>query len=274
MREGADEAARGTRDDAERLSREVSAQVEEALRESAEQTAWTRATMAELLKTAELEAQRIRATAHAAAAKLLRNRRRRLQDVVSRLTERLRQEVLEADDQAVTLGEAGRQVLAAAQKEAESIVSAAEDDAEGVRTEVEAGAALVEERAQRRVQEAESGARQLRERVAEEVTRRQRAAQDHEREARQQAVDIVRQAREEADTIRSRARTQLEQARLETAELTRRRDEIATELEQLSGVIQALAVPEDASQPESGTHSGVPADRPSPPAVQSSEEDR
>ena len=50
-------------------------------------------------------------------------------------------------------------------------------------------------------------------------------------------------ARAEADELRTQARRTLEDARAEIALLARRRDGITAELGQLSGVIQALAVP-------------------------------
>ena len=134
-------------------------------------------------------------------------------------------------------------MLAEAQKEAEGIVSDAEQAAARLDADAEDRARQVEERAQRRLDEAESGARILRERVAEEVTRSQRTAQDELRNAREQTVAHVVEARREADAIRASARTMLEDARQEVAVLSRRRDEIAAELGQLSGVIQALAVP-------------------------------
>jgi hypothetical protein len=54
---------------------------------------------------------------------------------------------------------------------------------------------------------------------------------------------MVADARAEADELRAQARRTLEDARAEIALLARRRDGITAELGQLSGVIQALAVP-------------------------------
>ena len=106
-------------------------------------------------------------------------------------------------------------------------------------------ASLVHERAHRREEETESSTRLLRQQVADEVVRNQQAAQDELRQARQEAAEHLAAARAEADELRSKARAVLDDARAEAAVLTKRRDEIAAELEGLSGVIQALAVPTD-----------------------------
>jgi vacuolar-type H+-ATPase subunit H len=101
----------------------------------------------------------------------------------------------------------------------------------------------MEERAQHRLAEAEQGARTLRAQVAEEVLNKQRAADDELRRARSEGAGLVAAARTEADELRTQARRTLEEAREEIALLARRRDGITAELGQLSGVIQALAVP-------------------------------
>jgi hypothetical protein len=56
-------------------------------------------------------------------------------------------------------------------------------------------------------------------------------------------VQIVGDARAEADELREQATRVLADAREEVASLTTRRDEIAAELGRLSGVIDALSVP-------------------------------
>ena len=53
-------------------------------------------------------------------------------------------------------------------------------------------------------------------------------------------------ARTEADQLRAEARTMLDRARAEVAALAKRRDDITAQLGTLSGVIEALAVPESA----------------------------
>ena len=60
---------------------------------------------------------------------------------------------------------------------------------------------------------------------------------------RAEVTDLVADARREADELRTEAHELLDSARTEVAALSRRRDEIAAELSQLSGVIEALAVP-------------------------------
>jgi vacuolar-type H+-ATPase subunit H len=100
------------------------------------------------------------------------------------------------------------------------------------------------ERAERRLAGAEQGARVLREQAAQQAGAAQREVQDRRRDARAQAASIVAEARAEADDLRTRARELLDGARAEVRTLTLRRDRIAAELGQLSGVIDALAVPD------------------------------
>jgi hypothetical protein len=83
----------------------------------------------------------------------------------------------------------------------------------------------------------------LREQIAQEVLHKQHTADDELRRARAESARVVAAAREEADELRAQARRTLEEAREEIALLARRRDGITAELGQLSGVIQALAVP-------------------------------
>ena len=61
---------------------------------------------------------------------------------------------------------------------------------------------------------------------------------------REEAIALLAQARAEADAVRGDARAMLERARGEVAALARRRDDISSQLGHLSGVIEALAVPE------------------------------
>ena len=114
-------------------------------------------------------------------------------------------------------------------------------------TEAEEQAGIVHERARRREEETEASTRLLRQQVADEVVRNQQTAQDELRRARHEAAEHLAVARAEADELRSKARAVLDDARIEAAVLTKRRDEIAAELEGLSGVIQALAVPDPQS---------------------------
>jgi vacuolar-type H+-ATPase subunit H len=120
---------------------------------------------------------------------------------------------------------------------------AGEAEATRVRADAEAAAAQAEERASHRLDEAEHGARTLREQVALEILAKERAADDELRRARAAGAGMVADARAEADELRAQARRTLDDARAEIALLARRRDGITAELGQLSGVIQALAVP-------------------------------
>jgi len=86
--------------------------------------------------------------------------------------------------------------------------------------------------------------------VADEVVKHQRTGQDELRRSREEATEHLRSARAEADDLRGQARRHLDDARDEVARLHKRRDEITRELGQLSGVIQALAVPNDKQVPE------------------------
>ena len=79
----------------------------------------------------------------------------------------------------------------------------------------------------------------------EEVVRLRAEAAEELRFAREEAAETLRTAQAEADEVRSRARTLLDEARAEVTELRGRRDRITGELSQLSGVIEALAVPDD-----------------------------
>jgi ABC-type transporter Mla subunit MlaD len=68
------------------------------------------------------------------------------------------------------------------------------------------------------------------------------------RRSREEAARLLSEAQDDAEQSRSQARELLAGARAEVSALQRRRDEIAAELSQLSGVIEALAVSE--SDPE------------------------
>ena len=66
---------------------------------------------------------------------------------------------------------------------------------------------------------------------------------------------MTQTARADADRARAEATRLLDEARAEVAVLAQRRDDITAQLAQLSGVIDALAVPEDqarAGQPSDG----------------------
>jgi vacuolar-type H+-ATPase subunit H len=114
---------------------------------------------------------------------------------------------------------------------------------EVARQHAEAEATQAGERADHRLAEAEHSARALREQTAQQVLGRQRTADEELRRARAESAAIVTEARHEADELRAQARRIVEEARAEVALLARQRESITEELGQLSGVIQALAVP-------------------------------
>jgi uncharacterized coiled-coil DUF342 family protein len=91
------------------------------------------------------------------------------------------------------------------------------------------------------------------------VTRAQREAAEETRRLREEAAEALATARAEADALRHQARQRAEEAREEVAALARRRDTIAEELQQLSGVIEALAVPASAEAVLSEARSGLDA---------------
>jgi ElaB/YqjD/DUF883 family membrane-anchored ribosome-binding protein len=106
------------------------------------------------------------------------------------------------------------------------------------------------------------GAKVLREQTAEEVMRTQREAKDEARRLREEAAAFLTTARAEADALREQGQTRLQEARDELAAMGRRRDGIAEELRQLSGVIEALAVPtrSEAGPTEPSTTPPAPRD--------------
>ncbi len=73
-------------------------------------------------------------------------------------------------------------------------------------------------------------------------------ASDELRRSREEAARELSEAQADAEQSRTQARELLASARAEVSALKQRRDEIAAELSQLSGVIEALAVSE--SDPE------------------------
>jgi cell division septum initiation protein DivIVA len=84
----------------------------------------------------------------------------------------------------------------------------------------------------------------VRERAAEHLAQAHSEARDLRRAAKDEATRTIAGARSEADELRSRARSILAEARAEVAVLNAHRDEISKQLGDLSGVIEALAVPE------------------------------
>lgn len=75
------------------------------------------------------------------------------------------------------------------------------------------------------------------------MSRLQREAHEHRRAVRDEATTTLAAARADADTSRAEARDLLTRARAEVKVLGARRDDITAQLGNLSGVIEALAVP-------------------------------
>jgi hypothetical protein len=222
----------------------ATAEAERVLGDAANQLHWTRDTIAALLLTAKAEADRLRladletSSIHVAAS------RRQLQDVISRVSLRVRTAVAEAAAEAERLRAQAKAILDAAEKDTVATREHAEIHAERVISEADLTAQAALDRGQRRLDEAESGARVLRERAAEEVSRLQTEAHQHRRAVRDEATTTLAAARADADTSRTEARELLTRARAEVNALAERRDDITEQLSHLSGVIEALAVPE------------------------------
>jgi hypothetical protein len=70
---------------------------------------------------------------------------------------------------------------------------------------------------------------------------------------------VTEEARADADRIREEARTMLERARAEVSVLAGRREDITRQLGHLSGVIEALAVPESPAARRADTPPTLPA---------------
>jgi len=198
-----------------------------------------------LLAAAAAEADLVRLRGHRDAGRHLAGVRRRVQQVVHRITERMRLELEEAGARAAELEVAAAALGDAARADAEAHLARTEARVRELLDAAETDAARVAERADRRSAETEAGATMMRSAVAEEVVRLRSEAAEELRSAREEAAATLRTAQGEAEELRSRARTLLDEARAEVTELRERRDRITGELSQLSGVIEALAVPDD-----------------------------
>ena len=106
------------------------------------------------------------------------------------------------------------------------------------------------ERAEARIANAESTAAMVRASMADELDRTQRAAYERARSTREEAVALLSSAREDSAALRSQAQEMLDAARAEVEGLARRRDDITSQLNNLSGVIEALAVTGPSTQDE------------------------
>jgi membrane-bound ClpP family serine protease len=99
--------------------------------------------------------------------------------------------------------------------------------------------------AEERISHEEAVAAEARARAMAEMEELQRTVAERAGRSREEAIEVVSQARQDAEAIRTEVREYMERARMEASTLARRRDNIASQLGQLSGVIEALAVPEN-----------------------------
>jgi hypothetical protein len=231
---------------------------------AAEQISWTRQTVAGLLEAAELEARRITSAAHGEAAAAVQQVRQRLRTVLATTGNTLRQRRAGLAAEVLATQQRIEQELAEAQSQADHLRARARIEAEQLVAEAQSIADQHHQRAERRLAEAEAGARAVREQVAEQVGTSQRELHQLRRATRAEATELMATARAEADEMRAAARRVLADARSELAALTRRRDAIAAELGQLSGVIEALAVAE--GRPPADDAPAMPAGPPELPA--------
>ncbi len=220
------------------------AESEEKMRLAAEQTEWATATVRSVLDGAALEAAAIRRSGHVDAQVHVRDVRRRLQEAIGRVRDRAADELAAAVDRGEDITQIAALAAGQMESEAQAVRQRAEADAARVLADATYESERAVERLERRRTEAETGAASLRSLVAEEVTRLRAEAAEHLRLAREEANRHVAEGRSEADRLRESASRALERARAEVAQLQIQRDQIAVELGQLSGVIEALSVPE------------------------------
>lgn len=249
----AEQDATARRLEATRQSTAVLAQArDQAARELAavvEQTAWAQQVVTGLIDTATAEAGRIRGQAHAEAAAALRQARLRLGGVLASASGKLRQRRSELAHDLHAAADFNRQRLAEVTAESAALLARARRQAEATIGHAGELAAERHDRAERRLAEAEAGARVVREQVAEQVGRSQREMYEVRRAAKAQASLTISDAHAEAEDVRTLAYRLLAEAQAEVALLTERRDAIAAELGQLSGVIEALAAPDEQGWP-------------------------
>ncbi|HEX8093417.1 hypothetical protein [Jatrophihabitans sp.] len=222
---------------------------QEAARElaaAAEQTAWAQQVVTGLVDTATLEAGRIRGRAHAEATATVRQARLRVSAVLASATQKLRQRRGELEHELLAAAQGRERQLAEAAAESAAVLARARQQAETILARAEEAVAGHHDRAERRLAEAEAGARAVREQVAEQVGQSHREMYESRRAAKAEAGALVGDARAEAEDLRAQAHQQLAEVRAEVALLTDRRDAIAAELGQLSGVIEALSDPDGA----------------------------
>ena len=242
-------------------------EADRVLSEAAAHMSWTQDTVQSLLLTARAEAERLRFVKLERSSSHLASRRRQTQDVVSRVALRVRTALAEASAEAERLRAQANAVLEAAEKDTIATRAHVLAHAGRVIAEADLTAQAALERGQRRLDEAESGSRVVRERAAAEVARLQTEASEHRRAVREEATSTLAAARADADANRAQARDLLKKARAEVRALASRRDDITAQLGHLSGVIEALAVPERTAL--TAQLAPPPAEGPDPSADQS-----
>ena len=220
------------------------AEAQRQLAAAAEQTSWTQQTVQSLLATADLEADRIRQVGHRDAVDVVRRARQGIVGVAARMRDKLDIETETSRTEAQQRRRSAEDALASAAQEAQQTRADGEREAARIREDAEATAAHTAEDAR-----STGSTRPSREPVRSASRWPRRCSACSARATRSCARPAPRappsspQARHEADELRAQARRIVEEARAEVALLARQRDGITEELGQLSGVIQALAVP-------------------------------
>jgi len=218
---------------------------DEQLASAAAHMEWTQQAMAEYKATAEAKTASIRRQHHSELTDHVRTVRERTQMLLTSADHRGKAVVSEAQATAEDVQARAHALLDAAEKDAVQTRQRAEDEAQRLLENARAEAQAQEQRAQRRLADAEAGAKLIRERAATDLEALQRETYESARSTREEAIAMLAKARTDADQVRTDARTQLDKARAEVATLARRRDDINAQLGHLSGVIEALAVPDE-----------------------------
>ncbi|MGL5859580.1 MAG: hypothetical protein ACRC35_14475 [Angustibacter sp.] len=212
--------------------------------EADEQVAWARRTVEELLTAAKAEATRIQQHSEQAGVEHLNAARQQAEHLLAAAEADHQQRTAEHERVVAQLVAEAEDALRSAHQEADAHRAKVAGEAERLAQDAAERERLADERAERRLAEAEAGARGLRERAADNLSRAQVEAHMVRRNAREEAGRMVTGARAEADQLRTRARRLLDEARGQVTTLVDRREAIERELGSLSGVIEALAVPE------------------------------
>jgi hypothetical protein len=230
-------------------------EADEQLAAAAAHMAWTQEAMAELKATAEAETEAVRKQRHQGLAEHVRAIRERTELLLASAEARSVSLVSEAQATAEDVQARAYALLGAAEKDAVQTRQRAEEEAQRTLQTAQSEARAQEERAKRRLADAEAGAKLIRERTGADLEALQRETYESVRATREEAIELLATARTESDQVRREARAQLDKARAEVATLGRRRDDINSQLGHLSGVIEALAVPDEAGPTTQPPHS-------------------